>query len=203
MKKFIPFTALLFCIFSTLSQAQDTLRSRADSLEVRNQQIADSVRAYQDSVKAARQAVADSIQREADRLQAQADSVNKANRLYLDSLLAQAYPVVLKDTLLYIYSGIGKLSIEERAKSIERKLQSLVNSDDFHADSLFIRPDEGYWSVMHKEQILLSVTPEDSAARGLSRERMARDYLQILRETSLSSDNTKPLWNGFGKLGLP
>ncbi len=178
------------------TQSLDTIRTdstQIDSLALRKQQVADSIRAYEDSVRAVNQAIADSIQRQAELLQAQADSIKKANQIYVDSLLANAYPVVLKDTLLYIYSGVGQLSIQERAKNIEQRLQELVNSLDFDADSLYNQQEGAYWNVMHKDQIVLTITPEDSIAQGLSEEIIAKEYLSILKTNLLQQRQYKTL----------
>lgn len=199
---------LLANISPTLAQevdSPDTIDSTnigLDSLELREQFVTDSIQARQDSIKTANQAIADSIQKQAAILQAQADSIKNANQLYVDSLRANAYPVILKDTLLYIYSGIGKLTIEERAKTIVDKLQELVNGSEFRADSLYVQAGESNWNVFHKDEILMTITPEDSVARGQSKEIMAKDYLRTLKTKLIEQRQYKGLLQRIKEIGL-
>ncbi|MEO1655061.1 MAG: hypothetical protein AAFU64_16055, partial [Bacteroidota bacterium] len=192
MKAFI-FSLLLFglCTMGVQGQEVDSLSGPEAALQ-----------AQEDSIRQVNQALADSIQAQAAQLQLQADSIKQANQIYVDSLKANEYPVILKDTLLYIYSGIGNLSIEERAHKIEKRLQDLVNHLDFQADSLTSGQDEGYWNILHKDEIIMTVTQEDSVARGLSREVMAHNYLSILKNNLLKQREYKSLLQTVQEVGL-
>ncbi len=81
-----------------------------------------------------------------------------------DTLDAVGYPVFGSsgDTLFLVYSRLGSLTPEDRAKRISQRIQSLVENDLYSSDSLTIEEVEGGLDVVYSDQIIITISPNDT-----------------------------------------
>ncbi len=83
---------------------------------------------------------------------------------------AQGEPVIIKnDTLFKFYVGQGLFTPKERARTITRRIQDLVNRLDFNPDSLVLKNDTAISIIFYQSQIILSVSNKDAAFSELGR----------------------------------
>ena len=80
----------------------------------------------------------------------------------LVSLKGQVPVVIISDTIWVVSSRVGVLSIIERARGIEDRVESLIELDDFDRDSLKIVEDENEVLVIYKEINLFTVSDIDA-----------------------------------------
>lgn len=93
------------------------------------------------------------------------------------------YPVVLdKDTLFYIYNGIGPFSAEKRAGEISIGLKNLVEKDSLIVDSLSLEMQNGMAFIRDNKTIIMAITPEDTLSNGKSLEILSGEYLELIKE---------------------
>src|SRR5271163_4348375 len=96
---------------------------------------------------------------------------------------AQGEPVIIKnDTLFKFYVGQGLFTPKERARTITRRIQELVNRLDFNPDSLVLKNDTAISIIFYQSQIVLSVSNKDAAFSELGRPELAASYLNILKK---------------------
>lgn len=108
------------------------------------------------------------------RIQQQVDSVRS---------LTPGIPVVLfEDTVFYIYSRIGPFSPAERAQSLQRKLEALVENEQFDAQKLHVEQGEETHDLMHADVILFSLTDRDAFWYQKSRETAALEIQQAISQ---------------------
>ena len=65
--------------------------------------------------------------------------------------------IVMHDTLFNVYGNIGSFTSKQRAKSIERKIATLVDNYLFEADSIKLVDTGNYLNLMYENEILMSV----------------------------------------------
>ena len=108
---------------------------------------------------------------------------------------AQGEPVIIKnDTLFKFYIGQGLFTPKERARTITRRIQELVNRLDFNPDSLVLKNDTAVSIIFYQSQIILSVSNKDAAFSELGRPELAASYLNILKKKLgdvFTNDGTK------------
>ena len=93
-------------------------------------------------------------------------------------------PIVFeKDTLYYLYTSYGPYDIDTRVKYIENKLKELYNDPSFAADSIKIKPNGDYLSVMYNEKIITRVTMVDALWENSSQTELAQRYANIIKNT--------------------
>jgi small-conductance mechanosensitive channel len=66
------------------------------------------------------------------------------------------------DTLFLVYSRLGSLTPEDRAKRISQRIQGLVENDLYSSDSLTIEEVEGGLDVVYSDQIIITISPSDT-----------------------------------------
>ncbi|WP_238423785.1 mechanosensitive ion channel family protein [Capnocytophaga genosp. AHN8471] len=93
-------------------------------------------------------------------------------------------PIVFeKDTLYYLYTSYGPYDIDTRVKYIENKLKELYNDPSFAADSIKIKPNGDYLSVMYNEKIITRVTMVDALWENSSQTELAQRYANVIKNT--------------------
>ena len=142
-----------------------TILSQADSVH-----IADSLQQEDLKTQIANLEASDAVKKAL--LQGRLDSLklaqiqeNERVKRQVDSLRAstKGVPVVVfDDTLFYIYSKLGPYSPSERAKSISRKLEYLVNENLYDEKALKVHSGTESDDIMHGETILTSLTNRDA-----------------------------------------
>ncbi|GAB2495849.1 mechanosensitive ion channel family protein [Algoriphagus taiwanensis] len=73
------------------------------------------------------------------------------------------FPVLgaFQDTLFTVYSRLGSLTAEERAKRITERIQKLATNPRYVADSLQIEELENGYDILYKNEIIGTVTQQD------------------------------------------
>lgn len=213
--------ALLFCLLTTVT-AQDSLLQKRQTDSLANDKTATLLRKM-DSTR-----VADSLRRalllnEIDNLngtetnrqrevllkklqeQQVEDSVRKA--LQLEELArlkssSRGYPVTLfRDTLFYVYTGIGSFTPAERAEAIAGKIKKLYDDYSFRPDSLMVSLSDEAPQITYEDMVVMSINglealwfnkkPVDLAneyktiiASAITKERSANSVRNILLKVS-------------------
>lgn len=134
--------------------------------------------------------LSDANQQEKDKLQAKLDSltlVKELRNLKLKSeadslrLVTVGYPVLFfGDTLFSVYTKLGPIKPAERAKRIQQKLESLVEANDFYADSLHIEDVEETVDLYHGQEIIFSVSDKDAFWLEQSKIELANSYQTVI-----------------------
>jgi small-conductance mechanosensitive channel len=134
-----------------------------------------------------------SDRKEKERLEAQLDSLQKAKsaraeRIHqqVDSLRSstQGVPVVVfEDTVFYIFTRIGPFNPNDRALSLQKKIELLVDESRFNADQLTVQESEETHDILHEDVILFSLTDRDAFWYDKSRAEAATDIQQSLIES--------------------
>ena len=78
------------------------------------------------------------------------------------SLKGEVPVVIISDTIWVVSSRVGVLSINERARGIEDRIESLIELDDFNSDSLKIIEVKNEVLVVYKQKKLFSVSDIDA-----------------------------------------
>jgi small-conductance mechanosensitive channel len=159
-----------------LSQV-DSIRE-ADSLQQNDllSQIA-NLRANDEKRKAELQAQLDSLQ---------AAQENKKLRIKarVDSLRANTVgaPVVLyEDTMFFVYSKLGPFTPSDRAKSIIKKLSTLIEENEYDEEKLIVFEGEDSYDIMHDQNIILSITIKDAFWLDKTSKEVANNYVSAIK----------------------
>ncbi|MEQ9187178.1 MAG: mechanosensitive ion channel [Cryomorphaceae bacterium] len=218
----IRIVALVLCMMTGLAvQAQDSTAN--DSAQKAKQQREALLRSQADSVH-----IADSIEQaallaqindlksgdeqEKAKLQLRLDSLRqaqeaKAQRIkrQVDSLRASSpgRPVIIfGDTVFFIYSKLGPFSASERAGSIAKKVEELVDDDLFDPEQLTVVESEESHDLMHGEMILLSITDRDAFWLDKDRKVVADLYAAALKTCVADYHERTGLFAMLKRLGL-
>lgn len=161
----------------------DELLAAADSAR-----IADSLEVY--SLQSQLEALRTSDTRKKQQLQARLDSIQQANleresriRNQVDSMRAATpgMPVTLfGDTLFRIYAKIGPFRPAERAATVTRKLERLVEEDAFHSEQLKVVASEETHDLMHADIIIMSVTDRDAFWANMDKAALAQNLKSVI-----------------------
>lgn len=161
----------------------DELLAAADSAR-----IADSLEVY--SLQSQLEALRTSDTRKKQQLQARLDSIQQANleresriRNQVDSMRAATpgMPVTLfGDTLFRIYAKIGPFRPAERAATVTRKLERLIEEDAFHSDQLKVVASEETQDLIHSDIIIMSVTDRDAFWANTDKEALAQNLKSVI-----------------------
>lgn len=224
MKTWIYSFSLIFIIQAVYlqadaAQAADTLISVSDSLkkdiisqgesslqEIRKQQTDDSIRrsvienqllsTKTEDIKEQRKLVDELA------ILKSRDSILMAKRrLKVDSMRAvnQGVPVIpFRDTLFTVFTPIGSYSAQDRALGTAERIKLLEANYEFSPDSLQVKQTEDNWLLLWRDQVILSVNPQDAlwankeAGDLISeyKERIANAIQTYREETSLSKTLT-------------
>lgn len=81
----------------------------------------------------------------------------------IDDHAGIGYPVfgAYQDTLFLVYSRLGSLTAEERAKRISQRIQNLANDDRYVSDSLRVEELEESYDIIYQSEIIATVSPGD------------------------------------------
>lgn len=95
-------------------------------------------------------------------------------------------PVILgDDTLFYIQARIASFSPEFRAQVVSKRISEFAKDPQMRLDALTIvdNKEAALTDVREGEQTLITIADVDAVAAGKSRQELANEYLQILRES--------------------
>ncbi|POY34780.1 transmembrane ion channel [Solitalea longa] len=120
---------------------------------------------------------------------------NTVNAQKRDSIEA---PIVLSnDTLFFIYNDFEGVSIKERARLINSRLEKLLNEPNFTIDSLKHIEREGISRIYYADTPLLMVTDKDSHKAGIPRKELATQYFEAIKSAFIDLNTGKSLGNLF------
>jgi small-conductance mechanosensitive channel len=99
---------------------------------------------------------------------------------------AVGVPVIFEDkTLFRVYSPLATYRPEERAAVTTSRLYRLAQQRDFRPETLNLVEKDRRTDIVAGESSISSVTDEDARAEGRSRQEMAGERLQIIRDVIL------------------
>ena len=95
--------------------------------------------------------------------QAWAWQIDKPSAPKEGEVKAIGYPVfgAFQDTLFSVYSRLGSLTAEERARRITERIQNLARNDRYVSDSLKIEELENGYDILYGNEIIGTVSPGD------------------------------------------
>ncbi len=205
MNKGLKILVLLFSSAAVFAQTSDRLqKSQQDSALAATQEQGKALIEQADSVHLADSLEQSRLMQEIEELKASDARKKEALQKRLDSLkLAQeerdqrikkqvdslrantkGVPVIVfRDTLFYIYSKLGPFSPTDRAESIRAKLEKLADTRQFSEEKLIVFPGEESYDIMHGEIIIVSITDRDAFWLDKPRQKVADDYVSIIKES--------------------
>lgn len=160
-------------------------KAQADSVKKQMEAEIDSLKQVADSLSKASISSGNKEERKrliatSDSLKALADTLTK--EADLNYLKANARPVVLdSDTLFYVYENLGPYSAEDRASSTEARLGELVARFNYNSDSLRLGKSQTTWNILYGNKVLFSVLANEAKLQGQSQEKIAENYLKIIK----------------------
>lgn len=105
-----------------------------------------------------------------------------------------------QDTLFYLYAGHRIMTVSERVRLLEGRLQDISADPKYSPDSLSIEQDADYSELLYKGTVLMAVNDSDALYNDASRLALARTYEQRIREAL--STQTAFSWGGLASIVL-
>lgn len=94
-------------------------------------------------------------------------------------LSADKAPVMLgEQTIFVLESGVGSFSVQERAKAVSERIDTLANAPTFQADSIRVDIQSDGTKIVAGDRVILTVTPADLRAVGQTQQALAEQYRQ-------------------------
>ncbi|MBS1517746.1 MAG: mechanosensitive ion channel [Bacteroidetes bacterium] len=218
---------LLIICGSVLSQGKDTSKRISDSLKNRDSRVDSLKETEQEILKQQEQNKQDSIikagiqekmaeysedsQKKAELEQKlreieSADSIKKAAQLLKIQKLkekARGFPVVLmRDTLMEIYTKLGSFEPHDRAATINNRLKQLYDNDFFYPDSLRIDKSETTDDIFYSGIILMSVTDMDALWLNKTRDELSKEYVNKIKDAVVKVREDNSFVNRLKRFGL-
>lgn len=103
---------------------------------------------------------------------AQVDSTQLQNR---------AAVILNNDTLFYLYGELDGISAKERAGLANRRIENIIHSENFVADSFKVYDFVDYSRIVYSGQRVANVTYTDAYWYGKPVPQAAKDYAELLR----------------------
>lgn len=190
--------ALGLLIITSLRAQNDSLTAAADSMELQSVEQALSILKKADSIRLADSMTKVVLRKQLDELRTSehskrahleeelrkvtmADSLQKLQlKQEVDGLRqsARGYPIVPnKDTLFLIYTKIGSVTPQERARIIRERLQELYATFLPSRDSLVIESQAQTADLYFKDKLIISITDMDAMWYNQPKKAIARDIL--------------------------
>ncbi len=91
--------------------------------------------------------------------------------------------VLNEDTLFYLYGELEGISARERAELANRRIENIVHSESFVADSFKVFDFVDYSRIVYKGQRVANVTYTDAYWYGKPIPQAAKDYAENLRKS--------------------
>lgn len=90
--------------------------------------------------------------------------------------------VIDDDTLFYLYARKGGLLPEARVESAREHIEALGKRLTFFTDSIYVFEGDITTDVMAGKEVILSLTDVDGLLQGVSRQELAAQYRDIIRQ---------------------
>ncbi len=100
-----------------------------------------------------------------------------------ESINPKGYVVFEGDTLFRLKTGLGPFTVEDRANAIEDKLDDISGEFEFSADSITVFEHGNLSLIQYKKKMIMSISDEDAALEGTTREYLADNYKEIIQAT--------------------
>lgn len=208
--------SILFLVIGLLSHAQvDSSAALADSILQNQQNVGQSLLKESDSLhladSLAQASLLDQIaalraqdEQQKAKLQGRLDSLKQVQNAAKDRIKREVdslrsgtlgIPVIVfEDTLFNIHSKLGAFSPSERAQSLAKKIEGLVDQNLFDPELLVVETGEESADLVHGEVILLSLNDRDAFWLDLPKEKLAESYrTKIIRSIESYRENSG-LW---------
>jgi len=96
---------------------------------------------------------------------------------------AGGFVIFRGDTLFQLHGTIGPFSAEERAQGVARRIRYVAEDPLLTADQIVVTDTMGAVDIRIDTLVVMTVTERDAAAAGLSRQDLADQYAQRIRDT--------------------
>ncbi|WP_424963630.1 mechanosensitive ion channel domain-containing protein [Ekhidna sp.] len=107
------------------------------------------------------------------------------------------------DSLFTVYTKLGPVMAEERAKNVTEKIELLVRDDYFYQDSLLIVSHDGTIDVMYNDLIVTSVSDWDALWMvGITKDSLANNYKATILDFVSNTRNRSTVQNIAARIGL-
>jgi len=135
------------------------------------------------------------------------DSLRKVAQLQEIASLkktTKGHPVVLNlDTLFYIYTRTGSFDAQERARATSEKISKIYEDAFYNPDSLRINSLNDSHDIIYKKKfIILTIGNLDGLWLGKSNGELAKDYLNIIKNSVEKEKKSHSLMNWAKRIGL-
>src|SRR5690606_35265580 len=129
---------------------------------------------------------------------AQEDSV------VFDSIQYQKRGVVVmdRDTLFFLYDKLNGISARERAALANQRLQNIVASPTFSADSIQVEDLLDNSRITYRHELLVNITVDDAKWYGAPPSKTAADYHQLLVSKCIEVNSKRSLKDLLVQIGL-
>jgi small-conductance mechanosensitive channel len=106
------------------------------------------------------------------------DTVTNVDSTQLDN---RAAVVLNNDTLFYLYGELDGISAKERADLANRRIENIIHSENFTADSFKVFDFVDYSRIVYSGQRVANITYTDAYWYGKPVPQAAKDYVELLR----------------------
>tara|TARA_R110002012_G_scaffold320297_3_gene543142 strand:- start:37228 stop:38763 length:1536 start_codon:yes stop_codon:yes gene_type:complete len=110
--------------------------------------------------------------------------------------------IFLTDTVHYISANLGPYSAKERAENQSKKLESLIDNEEFDTLLLSVFEDELAVEVTHGDLVIGSITQADATIMGKSKMEIAEEYLSRIKASYVAHYSEKNLITNLTRTGF-
>lgn len=169
------------------SLQQQALLKQIEELRASDTQRKEELKAQLDSLTLAQQERNTRIKRQVDSLKTKTPGI----------------PVtVFNDTIFFVHAKLGPFSASDRAKTISKKIEMLVDEHLYDEEKFRILENEESVDLIHDDLMILSVTSRDAFWLDKSPLEVVNDYqAAIIASIEAYKDNTS-LWTSLKRIGL-
>ncbi|MDY0280706.1 MAG: mechanosensitive ion channel family protein [Salinivirgaceae bacterium] len=143
----------------------------------------------------------------------QLEGIEKAKKARIDAQnakielmrkTAQGYPVkgVLHDTLFFVFTRLGTLNASQRAINVSEKIRLLYKDDYLVVDSIRFAPSDGFYDIVYKDVILMSISETDALWYNRTMSELANQYAETIKKSLLKARDEHSIGKFFMRLGL-
>ncbi len=170
-----------------------------DSL--RKMELLEQISHVKESEKLKRDKLLEELKKiEATELESKTKSRAKIERL---KQTEKGHPVILlRDTLFNVYTKVGALVPQERAKNITEKVKALYQDDFFDAEKIVAQPWENSLDITYDNLVIMSVSDLDALWFDQTKQELADTYVSILKNTILKQKAENSIEKLLIRIGL-
>lgn len=134
------------------------------------------------------------------------DSLRKialSNEIEVLKKRAKGFPVVpYKDTLFFLYTRIGTVTAEERARLLTSRLKDTYAQFATHTDSLFVSDLGGSVALFFKDNNLITITELDAMWANKTQLEIANYYKDLIQKDITYFKSNTTLFTWLRQIGL-